>query len=125
MIYTFGTEETDSRDSQKWKQENHLPSLRFDMTFVGSRLVLVLRGTDAKAVSMVLDRVFDRSGLPETAERERERPHVLDLIVPERAGGDEMLCDFVVRNCTRCKLQFSHKWIISYNYFNVGILQYL
>ena len=40
-----------------------------------------------QAVSMVLDRVFDRSGLPETAERERERPHVLDLIVPERAGG--------------------------------------
>lgn len=40
-----------------------------------------------QAVSMVLDRVFDRSGLPDTADRDRERPHVLDLIVPERAGG--------------------------------------
>lgn len=39
-----------------------------------------------QAVSMVLDRVFDRSGLPD-ADRDRERPHVLDLIVPERAGG--------------------------------------
>ena len=40
-----------------------------------------------QAVSMVLDRVFDRSGLPDAAGRERERPHVLDVIVPERAGG--------------------------------------
>ena len=40
-----------------------------------------------QAVSMVLDRVFDRSGLPDAADRDRERPHVLDLIVPERAGG--------------------------------------
>jgi len=47
----------------------------------------------SQAVSMVLDRVFDRSGLPDTADRDRERPHVLDLIVPERAGGrsDELL----------------------------------
>ena len=37
---------------------------------------------------MVLDRVFDRSGLPD-ADRDRERPHVLDLIVPERAGGSD------------------------------------
>ena len=36
---------------------------------------------------MVLDRVFDRSGLPPSAERERERPYVLDLMVPERSGG--------------------------------------
>ncbi|CAK9106190.1 Protein BTR1 (Binding to ToMV RNA 1) [Durusdinium trenchii] len=40
-----------------------------------------------QAVSMVLDRVFDRSGLPDAADRDRERPHVLDVIVPERAGG--------------------------------------
>lgn len=32
---------------------------------------------------MVLDRVFDRSGLPDTADRDRERPHVLDMIVPD------------------------------------------
>ncbi|CAJ1451970.1 unnamed protein product [Effrenium voratum] len=44
-------------------------------------------GTLRQAVSMVLDRVFDRSGLPDTADRDRERPHVLDMIVPERAGG--------------------------------------
>ena len=44
-------------------------------------------GTLRQAVAMVLDRVFDRSGLPDSADRERERPHVLDLIVPERAGG--------------------------------------
>eukprot|EP00438_Fugacium_kawagutii_P012327 Skav221958 [mRNA] locus=scaffold195:669075:671080:- [translate_table: standard] len=36
---------------------------------------------------MVLDRIFDRSGLPDRADRDRERPHVLDIIVPERAGG--------------------------------------
>ena len=40
-----------------------------------------------QAVAMVLDRVFDRSGLPDSADRDRERPHILDLIVPERAAG--------------------------------------
>jgi len=53
-------------------------------------IILASCGEEAslrQAVSMILDRVFDRSGLPATAERDRDRPYVLDLIVPERAGG--------------------------------------
>lgn len=46
-----------------------------------------------QAVSMVLDRVFDRSGLPDRADRDRERPHVLDMIVPERAGAAAGIVD--------------------------------
>ena len=53
-------------------------------------IVIISCGEEAmlrQAVAMVLDKVFDRSGLPDSADRERERPHVLDMIVPERAGG--------------------------------------
>lgn len=39
------------------------------------------------AVTAILDRLFDRSGLPDPADRSRDRPYVLDVIVPERAGG--------------------------------------
>merc|ERR1712227_292490 len=39
------------------------------------------------AVASILDRIFDRSGLPDHAERERERPYVVDVVVPERAAG--------------------------------------
>jgi len=47
-------------------------------------IILASCGEEAslrQAVSMILDRVFDRSGLPATAERDRDRPYVLDLIV--------------------------------------------
>lgn len=45
-------------------------------------------GTLRQAVSMVLDRVFDRTGLPDAAALAApQRPHVLDVVVPERAGG--------------------------------------
>ncbi|CAE7231863.1 PCBP1 [Symbiodinium sp. KB8] len=53
-------------------------------------IVIISCGEEAmlrQAAAMVLDKVFDRSGLPDSADRERERPHVLDMIVPERAGG--------------------------------------
>ena len=53
-------------------------------------IIIISCGEEAtlkQAVAMVLDRVFDRSGLPVSAERDRERPHILDLIVPDRAGG--------------------------------------
>lgn len=39
------------------------------------------------AIAGILDRVFDRSGLPDPAERGRERPYVVDVIVPEKASG--------------------------------------
>lgn len=38
------------------------------------------------AVLGILDRVFDRSGIPDASERGRERPFVIDMIVPERAA---------------------------------------
>ncbi|CAE8648988.1 unnamed protein product [Polarella glacialis] len=54
-------------------------------------IILASCGEEANlrtAVSMILDRVWDRSGLPESAQRSgQERPFTLDLIVPERAGG--------------------------------------
>jgi len=40
-----------------------------------------------ETISGILDRIFDRSGLPETAERGRERPYVVEVIVPEDAAG--------------------------------------
>eukprot|EP00929_Paragymnodinium_shiwhaense_P077502 TRINITY_DN39908_c0_g2_i2.p1 TRINITY_DN39908_c0_g2~~TRINITY_DN39908_c0_g2_i2.p1 ORF type:complete len:595 (-),score=127.71 TRINITY_DN39908_c0_g2_i2:52-1836(-) len=40
------------------------------------------------AVGGILDRIFDRSGLPETQQLQaKERPFVVDIIVPERACG--------------------------------------
>lgn len=42
-----------------------------------------------QAISAVLERVFDRSGLPEGvqgAERGRDRPHVVEVLVPEKSG---------------------------------------
>eukprot|EP00929_Paragymnodinium_shiwhaense_P037206 TRINITY_DN19866_c0_g1_i1.p1 TRINITY_DN19866_c0_g1~~TRINITY_DN19866_c0_g1_i1.p1 ORF type:complete len:724 (-),score=172.09 TRINITY_DN19866_c0_g1_i1:160-2331(-) len=58
----------------------------------------------------VLDRLFDRSGLPDMAERSRDRPFAVDMVVPERAAGvlvgprgerikqliDELGCDISV-----------------------------
>jgi len=62
------------------------------------------------AIVSILDRVFDRSGLPDPTERARDRPYVVDVVIPERAGGplvgpggehvkaliDEMGCDIHV-----------------------------
>lgn len=39
------------------------------------------------AVGGILDRVFDRSGIPNPSERVRERPYSADVVVPERACG--------------------------------------
>jgi len=38
------------------------------------------------AVNRILDRVFDRTGIPDPTERARSRPFAVDLLVPERAA---------------------------------------
>eukprot|EP00927_Polykrikos_kofoidii_P068256 TRINITY_DN63612_c0_g1_i1.p1 TRINITY_DN63612_c0_g1~~TRINITY_DN63612_c0_g1_i1.p1 ORF type:complete len:803 (-),score=146.77 TRINITY_DN63612_c0_g1_i1:104-2449(-) len=54
-------------------------------------VIVVISSGEASAVRTgvggVLDRVFDRGGLPDAAERLRDRPFVADVVVPERAAG--------------------------------------
>lgn len=52
-------------------------------------IVVVSCGEEAhlhRAISGILERIFDRSGIPDASERSRERPFSLDVIVPERAS---------------------------------------
>lgn len=59
-----------------------------DMQKREDRVVAISGDTSAvhQAIGLVLERVFDRSGLPEGSDRSKDRAHIVEVLVPEKSG---------------------------------------